>query len=262
MNNQAIHIEKSGPITTIFFNRPRAKNALNLELVSNLIQVLKAARDEKKTRVVVLRGKGNAFSAGGDLKHFHQHLTKSDQEFRKISSLLNKAVDLISTMPKPVLAAIEGPAYAAGFGLALACDILVASHNATLSPSFINIALSPNASSSYFLPRIIGIRRATEAFFTGRVFSAVEAHQLGIVGHVWSEESFEEELKLFTQNLASRPIATIARIKKLLHLSFEQSLSNQLELEKKEIAASSLSEDFKKGVLAFVEKRTPKFKGK
>ncbi|HCU24611.1 MAG TPA: hypothetical protein DF383_06315, partial [Deltaproteobacteria bacterium] len=159
----------------------------------------------------------------------------SAEAFRKISSRLNRAILTIAKMPQIVISAIQGPAYAAGFGLAMACDLSVASHASRLSPSFVNIALAPNASSSYVLPRILGPKRALEAFLTARVFSASEARELGLINHVWPEDVFEEELALLVEDLCSRPTLTLARIKKLIRASLKNTLTQQIEMEKREI---------------------------
>lgn len=257
--DQLILEKIEGPILTLTLNRPEARNAFNFDLGQALVTSLKRARTRKGLRVLVLRGAQQTFSAGGDLKLFHQNLKTSDKAFRRITTLLNQAIAEIQKIPLPVVGAIEGSAFAAGFGLALACDLLVASQHAKLSPSFINIALAPNASSSYFLPRLLGKAQATEAFMRARVFSASEALSLGLLNHVWSEEAFEEELRRFCADLAQRPAGTLSRIKKMMNDSLKNSLAQQLQLEKSEIAASSLHPDFTEGVSAFIEKRAPKF---
>lgn len=254
--------EKKDTLATLWLNRPQQKNALSLELALRLSQVLKEVAADPEIRVVVLRGKGRCFSAGGDLKFFHQNLDQAQQNFLKISKILDNCVQSIINMPKPILAAIEGPAYAAGFGLALSCDLIVASETARLSPSFVNIALSANASSTHFLPRILGEKKAREAFLMGKAWSAKEAFNLGIVSEVFSEEGFEEGLEKLIKRLKQSPTATLARLKKVLNLTWENPLAQQLELERQQIAASATSEDFKEGVRAFVEKRRPKFIGK
>jgi len=262
MANQLIMEKNEGACRTLILNRPEVRNAFNPPKAKALGDSLKKAGKDHSIRVVVLRGVEKVFSAGGDLKFFSENLAKIDEIFRVISSCLNDAIHHITSMSKPVIAAVEGPAYAAGFGLALSCDIVVASQSATLSPSFINIALAPNASSTYFLPRILGPRLATEAFLRGRVFSATEARELGMVNHVWSEELFEEKLKRLVNDLESRPTLTVGRIKKLLKNTFHQSFAEQLEAEKDQIVASSLNDDFLEGLKAFLEKRKPVFKGK
>ncbi len=262
MKDQVILEENQGPCRFLTLNRPEAKNAYNFELAAAIPKALAKAAKDPKIKVVVLRGAGDAFSAGGDIKLFHKNLRTSDQAFKKISDHLNRALKTIAAMRQIVIAAVRGPAYAAGFGLALGCDLTVASHLAQLSPSFVNIALAPNASSTYFLPRILGPKVALEAFLRGRVFSAPEARELGIVNHVWPEESFEAELQNYIAELCARPTLTLARIKKVIRASLENPWPLQLELEKREIAASSLSQDFTEGVTAFVEKRRPQFRGK
>lgn len=262
MKDQMILEETQGHCRTLTLNRPEAKNAFNFELAAAIPAALTRAAKDRKLRVVILRGAGGAFSAGGDIKLFQKNLKTSAQAFRKISGHLNRAIQTIAAMPQLVIAAVQGPAYAAGFGLAMACDLAVASHLSRLSPSFVNIALAPNANSTYVLPRILGPKRALEAFLTGRVYGAPEAYQLGLINHVWPEESFEEELRRFVDDLVSRPTLTLARIKKLILASLKNSLAQQIEMEKREIAASSLSRDFTEGVNAFVEKRRPNFRGK
>lgn len=262
MSSPLLIEESAGTAVTLILNQPRVHNAFHPKLAKALEEALERAAIDPKVRAVILRGAQGTFSAGGDLKYFYRNLKNPAEAFRQISTQLNQAVELITTMPKPVIAAVQGPAYAAGFGLAISCDMVVATHQATFSPSFINIALAPNAGSTFFLPRILGPKRAMEAFFRGRIYSASESLELGIVNHVWAEEDFEEKLTHLVEELAARPTLSLGRIKKLMKFSLQQDFATQVELEKEEIAASSLSEDFKEGVTAFIEKRQPKFQGK
>jgi len=255
MDHQAILKTNEAGVLTLKLNRPEAHNAFNLDLAKALGAALDVASGDSACRVVVIRGSERAFSAGGDLKLFDQQIRENKSEFREVFALLNAAIDRIRGMDKPVIAAIRGPAYAAGFGLALACDILVATHHSSLSPSFINVALSPNASSSYFLPRLIGPKRAAEAFMRARVYSASEALSLGILNHVWAEEVFEEELRKLAADLAARPRATLAKIKRLVNASLENQWLEQIELERELISLSSSEPDFAAGIAAFVAKK-------
>lgn len=259
MDDQAILKKTEGRVLTLILNRPKAFNAFNLELAEALGAALQEAAADENVRVVILRGGGKAFSAGGDIKMFHKDLEAGSSEFRRVFPLLNDAIRAIRNLPKPVIAAVQGPAYAAGFGLALSCDLVVASHGSKLSPSFLNIGLAPNASSTFFLPRLIGWRRATEAFMRAEVFSATEALALGIVNHVWSESAFDSEVKSLAEDLAGRPAGALARIKHLMNESASRPWQEQIELEKEEIALSSLSPEFQEGVSAFFEKRRPKY---
>ena len=250
-----------GNVAEIRLNRPEAMNAFNVELATELGQALKEVALDKKVRAVILRGEGKAFSAGGDLKMFHAQLPKPAAAFRKITTLLNGAIHLIRTMPKPVIVGVHGPAFAADFGLTLSCDLIVASHSARFSASYLNIALCPNGSASLFLPRLVGFHRANELLFTTRVLSAFEAFEWGIVNRVSSDEEFDASLSDLAQNLAERPTRTMARTKLLLNQSLGLNWKMQLEKEKEAIAWSSTTPDFAEGVTAFVEKRKPQFTG-
>lgn len=248
-------------VAEIRLNRPDQMNAFNVELATELGLALKEVAQDTKIRAVVLRGEGKAFSAGGDLKMFHATLPKPAPAFRKITTLLNSAIHWIRTMPKPVIAGVHGPAFAAAFGLTLSCDLILASESARFSASYLNIALCPNGSASLLLPRLVGFHRANELFFTTRVLSAQEALDWGIVNRVVPDEEFETILWNVAQSLASRPTRTIGRTKLLLNQSLGLNWRMHLEKEKEAIAWSSTTADFAEGVKAFVEKRKASFSG-
>ncbi len=256
-----IQMTRREAVVEISLNRPDCLNAFNVNLATQLGQALQQVAKDRSVRAVIIRGEGKAFSAGGDLKMFYENKKNASPLFKKISSLLNQAVKIVRTMPKPVIVGIHGPAYAAGFGFALSADLILVSESAKLSASFINIALAPNGSSSLFLPRLVGWRRASECFFTAKVLSAQEAYDWGIVNRVVSDDQFDQALWDFASDLAKRPTRTIARTKLLLNQSIGFDFTKQLTKEMNTIAWSSTTPDFIEGVTAFVEKRKPDFHG-
>lgn len=244
-----------GAVCTFTLNRPERLNALSVDLIKNLSERLGSMAQEDRIRVVVLRGTGRAFSAGGDLKIIRDHPDISHRIYDDISRYLNEVIQSIAAMPQVVVGVLQGPAYGAGCGLAMACDLLVATPEATLCPSFINLGLAPNGATTHLLPRILGPKLALEAFLTARVFSAGEAAAFGMVNQVWGREALEQNLKRFIENLLRRSPKTIARIKKLMALTDVQGLKEQIELERKEIAASALDEEFNREVEAFFARK-------
>jgi 2-(1,2-epoxy-1,2-dihydrophenyl)acetyl-CoA isomerase len=253
---QARILEKTeGGICSLTLYRPERLNAICVPMARNIAGTFKRISRNKSIRVVVLRGAGRAFSAGGDLKDIRSHPKVSGKIYNDISRYIHQTILTIAAMPQVVIAAVPGPAYGAGFGLALACDLVVASADATLCPSFINLALAPNAATTHLLPRILGPKRAMEAFLTAHVFSAKEAERLGIINHAWPKKVFERNLENLIRNILSRSPRTIQRIKKLLRSSLVQDLSRQLELERKEIAASARNPEFTKEIDAFFHRK-------
>jgi 2-(1,2-epoxy-1,2-dihydrophenyl)acetyl-CoA isomerase len=255
---EAIILEKiDGAVCTLTLHRPERLNALSVDLAKHLADDLARIAENDRIRIVVLRGAGRAFSAGGDLKIIRDNPKISHKIYDDISLNLNRIIRTIKVMPQIVVAAVKGPAYGAGFGLALACDLLTATADAKLCPSFMNLALAPNGATTHLLPRILGPKLAMEALLTARIFTGVEAAQWGIVNHAWPAETFEENLELLVKKLLTHSPKTIQRIKKLLALSDIQDLTQQIEMERTEIAASALDEEFNREVEAFFAKKHP-----
>lgn len=260
MSTEILKIAEMKPqILSITLNRPERKNALSIELAEQLSRALVLAAQNETLKIIVIRGSEHCFSAGGDLKNFEQNLSQSEELFFEVSTHLNACILQIQKMSQTVVAAIEGPAYAAGFGLALSCDLLLMSKSARLSPSFSNIALSPNAGTTFFLTRLLGPKLALEAFQKARVFNSEEALQCGLVNQVFPDESFDDCLDQYLDELLLRPQAACARMKNLLNGVFDRSLSDQIDLERQHISLSSTHSDFKEGVTAFVNKKKPEF---
>lgn len=244
---------------TISLNRPEVYNALNDEITFELQDALRDAARDKSIRVVVLTGEGKAFCAGQDLKASAAAGKRSFME--SLHKRYNPIIRSMRGLPKPVICRLNGVAAGAGCSLALACDMIIASEEATLIEVFVNIGLVPDSGSSYFLPRLVGSARAFELCTMGSRVKASEALSLGLVNRCVPAEQLDGALKEYTDYFSQAPTKAIGLIKKMLQKSAQATLDEMLDYEAycQEIAGSS--EDYKEGVAAFLAKRSPKFSG-
>jgi len=261
---QAVYWNKENNIATITLNRPDQFNVMNSELSSCLRQALLECWDDDDIRAIILTGNGRAFSGGGDIKFFAGELAQNQivSSVEKMMPILHSAIAMIREIPKPVVAALNGVAAGGGFGLALSCDFRIASPSVTLVTAFLGIGASPDSSSTFFLPRYVGLAKATEMFLRNKPLSAAEALDLGLLTAIVETEQVEEEAKKLAKELAQGPTAAFGRTKLLLNQSLGSSLHEQLHSEARSITMSMGTPDFAEGITAFVEKRKATFKGK
>ena len=248
---------RDGAVLTITLNRPDVLNALNADLHSGLREALREAEDDA-VRAVILTGAGRGFCAGQDLKEF----TDAPDVGDALRTNYHPNVLAIRQLPKPVIAAVNGAAAGAGLSIACACDIRIASDSATFVPGFVNIGLIPDAGGSFHIQRILGTSRAFEWMTSGRRLTAAEAQAWGLVSEVVEADRLEERALERAQALAALPTKAIGMSKRLFDHAASASLHDQLELEAELQAAATMTEDFREGVAAFLEKRPPDYKGR
>ncbi|MEZ4839012.1 enoyl-CoA hydratase-related protein [Flavobacterium sp.] len=256
----SIELKINNKVAFISLNRPDVFNSFNREMALSLQNILDSCATDTSIRAIVITGNGKAFCAGQDLKE----VTDPDLNpgFRKIlEEHYNPIIQKIRTIEKPIIAAVNGVAAGAGANIALACDIVLASENASFIQAFSKIGLIPDSAGTFFLPRLIGFQKASALMMLGDKVSAVEAEQLGMVYKVISPESFLEEVTKIAETLAEMPTKAIGLTKRLLNQSMTNNLVNQLALESDLQIEASSSNDYKEGVMAFVEKRKPTFNG-
>src|SRR5271169_1629882 len=209
--------ERNGAITTIRLNRPEKLNALNLQLGQELVHALLRAQGDRAVHCVVLTGAGRAFCAGGDLELLRD--ARQRKATHEVEALVNAGKEIsiaIATMPKVVIASVNGPAAGGGMNLALAADIRIASDQARFAESFAQIGLFPDFGGTYFLPRIVGPTRAAELFYTAQLLSAEDALRLGIVNRVFPKDKFEEETKKIVDALAAAAPVALRDVKRTI----------------------------------------------
>ena len=244
-------------------NRPEALNALSLQLSLDLRSAIETAIQEN-ARAVILTGEGRAFCSGGDLREMQSMWQKEGRIEAFLDEplkALHNVILLIRETPIPFVAAVQGVCAGAGTNFALACDLIFASENASFNEAFVRIGLSPDCGGSFFLPRAVGEKLASELFMTGETLSAEKALQIGMINRVAAAENLMSETILMAKKLALAPTGSIGRIKQMLNASFSNNLSQQLDLEHDCQLTSGKSNDFKEGVTAFFEKRSPNFTG-
>lgn len=240
-------------------NRPERRNALSPQLRQGLLDQLAVAAADRTIRTVVIRGAGGHFCSGGDVSSQGGDRTALDSVDRLLYG--RRVVESIVNLAKPVVAVVEGYAVGAGFGLALACDLVVARDDARFSAIFARRGLVPDMGTTFFLARQIGLHRAKDLVMTARMIPAAEAHQLGFVARCWPTDTFEEETADLVRWVAEGPTAAWGTAKRALNRTFESDLSTILEMETLGQAVAGQTRDHKDAVLAFREKTDPQFTG-
>jgi 2-(1,2-epoxy-1,2-dihydrophenyl)acetyl-CoA isomerase len=251
-------LEKDGTVW-LTLNRPAVFNSFNREMALNLQRHLDQCRDDDQVRCVVLTGEGRAFSAGQDLQEV------VDPEGPEMTTILiehyNPIIRRIRALNKPVIAAVNGVAAGAGANIALACDFVFCAENASFIQAFSKIGLIPDSGGTYFLPRLIGLQRATALMMSGDKLSAADAERWGLAYKVFPADQFMDEVDHWAQKLASMPTRGLALTKQALNASLQNDLEAQLALEDQLQSQAGQTRDYQEGVAAFLEKRTPEFKG-
>ena len=262
MADDAVLYRLEGATATIVLNRPDKLNAIDDRLREGLASALDRVERDPEIRVAVITGAGRGFCAGGDihrmieLKEGHQSAT-----FREYLEAGHTLVRKIREVPKPIVASINGPAAGAGMNLALACDLRIASEQATFTQAFVRIGLHPDWGGTFFLPRLVGLGRAIEMFWLGQPVTAEEAKRLGLVNFLVQHESLAEETRRLGERLAAAPPLPVALLKQALHEHVQTELDLAMEHEIASQMKCFESEDFTEGLHAFLEKRAAQFQG-
>jgi 2-(1,2-epoxy-1,2-dihydrophenyl)acetyl-CoA isomerase len=248
-------------VAHITLNRPEAANSINLEMGRDLMHAALRCDEDPGIRAVLISAAGKIFSGGGDLKAF---LSKGDQlpyHVKEITTYLHAAMSRFTRMDAPVVAAVHGVVAGAGMSIAIACDIVVAAETTRFMVAYTRAGLVPDGSSTYFLPRIVGLKRALELTLTNRMFSAQEALQWGLVTQVVPDNELLAQARAIAVQLAAGPTRAYGISKRLLHSGWTETLETQMENESQAIANSARTADAREGITAFLEKRPPKYKG-
>ncbi len=254
-------------VRTITLNRPEKLNAVNQKLADELPGAVEEASRDDAVRVVVITGAGRGFCAGLELTPENIMASRARRQASRHAALddlewVGRWVIAITRSDKPVIAAINGPAIGAGCGLTLAADIRLMSDAAVISTGYMRIGLCPDAGVSYFLPRLVGLSRATELIMSARDIKAAEAEQIGLASRVLPAENFAAEVAGYARLIAAGPPIGLTMAKRLLTASFDSDLLTQLRRELNSIQQCLASEDSAEAMRAFVEKRKPIFKGR
>ncbi len=262
MNYNTIILTKDEGVATLTLNRPEVLNAWNGEMGTEALHALEEIRGDNEVRVLVITGAGRGFSSGADLSPG----ARTEKAGRTTLSTLPGVVTVAYTLhnlDRPTIAAVNGVAVGAGFGVALACDIRIASEQARFSQIFVKRAIVPDTGSTYFLTKLVGTAKACELMFTGDFVDAAEAERLGIVNKVVPHEELMNEAQALAKRIASGPPLTIELIKRAVYKGFlESDLARQVHFEMYLNQLAHTTEDYKEGVTSFLEKREPKFMGK
>ena len=260
MAYETIIYEVQDGVGTITLNRPDSYNAANEQLTTELQDALAAATDDDNVRVVVLTGAGKAFCSGQDLKDAPSGGGKRSLR-DSLDRRYNPIIRAMQTMPKPIIAGINGVAAGAGLSLALAADVRVMSASARFVEAFIAIALIPDSGATWFYPRMMGYTKAFEFATLNQPITAEEAHRIGMVNAVVHPKAFNQALAATAAQYANGPTQSYGFVKKLLQQGMTATLDDMLELEAEYQQRAGESNDYTEGVQAFIEKRAPKFTG-
>lgn len=259
MNFKAIQLEHQDGIALVTLNRPEALNALNDQMEEDLTRAFQIVQEDSRIRSLVMTGAGRGFCAGGDIKEMGKYTAlEMKEKLQKIHRFLLTFLNL----EKPVIVGVNGVAAGAGFSLALCSDILIVSESAKFTAAFVKVGLVPDYGGLYLLPRLVGLSRAKEIFFTGRMISAMEAKEMGFVNQVVPSEDVLRTAMEKAKELAHGPLVAIGLMKRILNRSLDLDFLTICDQEALAQGICCQTEDHREGISAFLEKKNPNFKGR
>ena len=262
---ETIDLAIDGQIGTMTLNRPDSLNSMSATLIGEMVEAFAWLADLAQLRALIITGAGNAFSAGGDVNTFKDGVDSTEIDLpanvRRGAEVLHQAIIDMQRIPYPVIAAVNGPAAGAGFSLALACDIRIASEDAFFACAYGRIGASPDGGMTYFLPRIVGPSKALELLLNDPNLKATDALEAGLVSEVVPADQLVDRAREKASKLAAKAPHYVRMAKKLVGVSLDNSLAEHLQLERHGIADSMATEDLRAGVTAFFAGETPEFSG-
>lgn len=263
MDYQTILVEEKNAVGYLTLNRPKQLNSFNEAMHKEVAKVLKAWSKDSTIRAVVLSAEGRGFCAGQDLgdRAVDPDADAPDLGL-SIETYYNPLIKLITDMPKPVICAVNGVAAGAGANIALACDLVLAAKSASFVQAFCRLGLVPDSGGTWFLPRVVGRARAMGLAMLGDKLSAEQALAWGMIWQVVEDDALRSETSTLAEHLASQPTYGLSLIKKAINTSADNSLEDQLCLERDLQRLAGRSADYKEGVQAFMQKRTPIYQGR
>lgn len=256
--NEPLRRERRGKGMWLVLDRPASGNSIDVSMAEALGAAAVDARDDPETRVVVITGEGARFCAGGDIRAFTAGTSASDS-IDAITSRLHPAVEALATLPKPIVTLVNGPAAGAGLGLAMLGDVVLAARSAHFTSAYTAIGLTPDAATSWLLPRLVGLRRAQELIITNRRVSAEEAERIGMVTRIVDDQELVSEGEELVEQLARGAVGAFGAVRELLFGSFSSSLHDQLTIEARTIASQAREHEGVEGIASFLEKRPPNY---
>ena len=253
-----LDLKEDKDLAIIYFNRPSAKNAMNYEMVGEFCSCLMSLLNTSNINCLIITGKGKTFSVGGDIKEFNTAIDPVNYMARLVSKL-HEGIELINSLDVPVIAAINGACFGAALGYACVCDLRFCIEKATFGAAFTGIGLSPDSSTSFHLPKIVGLSLANEMIFLNRILTSGEAKQYNLINGFIKEDLFKDEIFKIGLRLAKDPSYALKHSKRLIKDAYSNRLHEHLIEEAKFIKDCAGTVDFKEGISAFLEKRPPSF---
>lgn len=262
MDFETLEFEVRDHVAHITLNRPQDANAMDVQMSLELMHASIECDETDDIRAVLVTGNGKMFSAGGDLKGFAASRGRIRHLVKEMTVYLHGAISRFGRMDAPVIMCVNGTAAGAGMSLALSGDLVLAARSAKFTMAYTNAALSPDGSSTYFLPRLVGLRRAQELMITNRVLSAEEALEWGVVTQVCDDDAVLNEAEALATRLANGPTRAFGAVKSMLVESFTTSFEAQMERESRYIADMMATRDAQHGIDSFIAKQKPSYEGR
>lgn len=259
--SQAVKLDIDAGIATIILSRPDAMNCYNEDMAHQLLRVFEQVDVNDNVRVVLLKGEGRSFCAGGDIDYFAEKLDNMPGNIPDIIEILNTTITTMLSLSKPIFAVAHGSVAGVGMSFIMACDLVLATTETKFNMAYAGIGLTPDGGASYLLPRIVGHKRAMQMFMLPEIFSAQQAVELGLIN--WAIEPSRLHVKQdeIIKQLSTGPTKVFKRVKRLLDQTWRNELDDQLLAEMYAFTESCVNQDFKRGVKAFLDKQKPKFEG-